>query len=49
MSRTYRNSPAEKVGQRKQRKVKKNKKHWEILQDEGRNLIALKAQTGVLN
>ena len=48
MSRTYRNSAAEKVGQKKQRKTKKNKKHWEIFQDEGRNLIAIKAQKGVL-
>ena len=48
MSRTYRNVPTEKVDQKKQRKAKKNKKNWKIFQDEGRNLIAIKAQTGVL-
>ena len=48
MSRTYRNTPTKNVGQKKQREAKKNKKNWKIFQDEARNLIAIKIQTGVL-
>lgn len=49
MSRTYRNTSTKNVGKKKQRETKKNKKTWKIFQDEARNIIAIKIQTGVLN